>query len=282
MVKRKYDDCFLKPEIKKAGEYQIFKMKGKDERGFDWQVRLSPVSEKTYPADIPATADCDRVELYAGSDPAKIEKISGEMEVTLGKEKEKHNITKSSLVYIPKGLPIERRIAKNPEQPPWVMTFNLTPKRDDAPEKGWINNTAGRKYEHLITDELLTPAFFQMNSAFLTGKSHFWKLVPGPTAQFAFYYVMKTGMFMEPPHSHKNDEWLMFISADPKDMKNLGATMEVAMGDDWEKYSFNYSTFIRFPKGVPHGPFFVRNLQRPFILGHFWAGGEAPHFDNVT
>jgi hypothetical protein len=33
MAKRKFEDNFLKPEITQAGEYQIFKMKGKDARG---------------------------------------------------------------------------------------------------------------------------------------------------------------------------------------------------------------------------------------------------------
>ena len=53
MAKRKYDDMFLKPEITQAGEYQVFTMKGKDSRGFDWKVMLAPITEKTYPAQIP-------------------------------------------------------------------------------------------------------------------------------------------------------------------------------------------------------------------------------------
>ena len=58
MAKRKYDDCFLKPEITQAGEYQIFKMKGKDARGFDWMVRLAPITEM--PVDLEVTAVANR------------------------------------------------------------------------------------------------------------------------------------------------------------------------------------------------------------------------------
>jgi hypothetical protein len=134
MAKRKYDDMFLKPEITQAGDYQIFKMKGKDARGFDWMVRFAPITEKTYPADIAPVVDADRVELYVGSTPADIDKISGEMEVTLGKDKEKYNINKATLVYIPKGEPVAHKIVKKPKEITWLLNMNLTPKY--VPSKG--------------------------------------------------------------------------------------------------------------------------------------------------
>jgi hypothetical protein len=141
-----------------------------------------------------------------------------------------------------------------------------------------------KKYENLVLDNPLHQHAAQppMNSPYLTGNPFFWKLVPGAVGQFAFYYVMRPGMFAEPPHTHKAEEYLMFISSDPKDMKNLGATVEIAFGEEWEKYTFDYSTFVKFPIGVIHCPIFVRNLQRPFFLGHFWPGGEPAHFDNLT
>jgi hypothetical protein len=143
---------------------------------------------------------------------------------------------------------------------------------------------AEKKYAHLVLDKVVSQhrPFEAMNSPYAVATPEFWKGVPGAVGQFAFYYVLRTGMFMEPPHSHKNDEYLMFISSNPKDMKNLGATVEVAFGEEWEKYTFNYSTFVHFPKGVVHCPIFVRKLERPFFLGHFWPGGEPAHFDNVT
>ncbi len=128
MAKRKYDNCFLKPQITQAGEFQIFTMKGKDARGYPWKVRLAPVTTKTYPAEIPETANADRVELYAGSKPAEIDKISGEMEVALGKEGEKYNIDKAAMVYIPKGVPVKHRIIQKPKETTWLLNLTLTPK----------------------------------------------------------------------------------------------------------------------------------------------------------
>jgi hypothetical protein len=128
MARKKYDDMFLKPEITQAGEYQIFKMKGKDARGFDWQVRLAPITEKTYPGEIVKTADADRVELYVGGNPDEIGKLSSEMEVALGSEKEKYDINAAAMLYIPKGVPVQHKIVKKSKDITWLLNFNLTPK----------------------------------------------------------------------------------------------------------------------------------------------------------
>jgi hypothetical protein len=128
MAKRKYEDNFLKPEITQAGEYQIFKMKGKDSRGYDWQVRLAPITEKAYPAEIPETANADRVEVYVGGNPDDIGKLASEVEVSLGKEAEKYGLNAAAMVYIPKGVPIKHKILKKSKDITWLLNFNLTPK----------------------------------------------------------------------------------------------------------------------------------------------------------
>jgi hypothetical protein len=135
MAKRKYDDMFLKPEITQAGDYQIFKMKGKDARGYEWQVRFAPVTEKTYPADIKETVNADRVELYVGGNPDEIGKLASQVEVALGKEKETYDINAAAMVYIPKGMPVKHRIVKKSKDITWLLNFNLTPKYE-APKAG--------------------------------------------------------------------------------------------------------------------------------------------------
>lgn len=135
MAKRKYDKCFLKPQITQAGENQIFTMKGKDARGYNWMVRLAPVTAKTYPAEIPETAKADRIELYVGGKPAEIGNISGAVEVALGTENEKYNIDKAAMVYVPKGVPVKHRIVKNPKETTWLLNLTLTPKYEPPKAK---------------------------------------------------------------------------------------------------------------------------------------------------
>ncbi len=117
------------------------------------------------------------------------------------------------------------------------------------------------------------PTFGKMNSDFVYPGEQL-KEIEGARPNYAIYYVQRAGMFGEPPHSHTNDEYLIFVSADPHDMKNLGATVEVVFGEDWEKYEFSTSTVVRFPKGVQHCPIHVKNFKRPFLFGHLWPMAE--------
>jgi len=142
----------------------------------------------------------------------------------------------------------------------------------------------GNKYEKFIARDIKAPwpSFGPMNSDFLGGNKEITKVIEdvnGARPNFALYYVKRAGMFAEPPHSHPNDEYLMFLSADPHDQKNLGATVEIAFGEEWEKAEFSTSALVFFPKNVLHCPIYVKKMDRPFLFGHFWPMGEEPVMD---
>jgi hypothetical protein len=64
----------------------------------------------------------------------------------------------------------------------------------------------------------------------------FYDDIDGARPNFAVYYIMRTGMFMEGPHYHTAEETLYFVSSNPRDMKNLGATVEIAFEESGEVY----------------------------------------------
>jgi hypothetical protein len=135
MAKTNYDSVFLQPEITQAGEFQVFTIRGKDTRGFDYTVRLSPVSAETIPGDLPETVNADRIELYCGGTPENIEKVSGEIEVKIGKEAEAHHIKEASAVYIPKDVPVKHRVVTEPKETAFMLSFTLTPKWEETAKK---------------------------------------------------------------------------------------------------------------------------------------------------
>ena len=109
-----------------------------------------------------------------------------------------------------------------------------------------------------------------LNSPIVIGGKEMMSAIQGAVPNFALYYVLREGMFMEPPHYHSNDEYLMFISSNPHDMKNLGAVVQIAFGEEWSKVEFSTSTLVLFPKGIQHCPIYVKKMERPFLFGHFW------------
>jgi hypothetical protein len=116
------------------------------------------------------------------------------------------------------------------------------------------------------------------NSPFVASSPELMKAIQGAMPSFAIYYVLKEGMFLERPHYHTNDEYLFFISSDPHDMKNLGATVQVAYGEEWGKVEFSTSALVYFPKNLQHMPLHVKNMKRPFLFGHFWPMAEETNF----
>jgi len=91
-----------------------------------------------------------------------------------------------------------------------------------------------------------------LDSPYVAGGKELMNAIQGSVPNFALYYVLREGMFVEPPHYHINDEYLFFISSDPHDMKNLGAIVQVGYGEEWTKVEFSTSTLLYFPKDVQH------------------------------
>jgi hypothetical protein len=65
-------------------------------------------------------------------------------------------------------------------------------------------------------------------------------------------------------HTHDFDEVLNFIGSDPKNPHDLGAEVEMTVGD--EKFTLTQTTTIFVPRGVPHCPMIHKRVDRPYLL----------------
>jgi hypothetical protein len=95
-----------------------------------------------------------------------------------------------------------------------------------------------------------------------------WPGVTGINTNFAFLYVSKPGLMPDPPHKHDFDEFLYFFSSDPANMNDLGAEVEIALGEEWEKHVMDTSFVLYIPKGLQHCPLNIKKVDRPFYFGH--------------
>ncbi|MCF0120595.1 MAG: hypothetical protein HUJ65_03060 [Oscillospiraceae bacterium] len=69
-----------------------------------------------------------------------------------------------------------------------------------------------------------------------------------------------------PPHMHKENEIIMLIGVDPENHGELGAEVELCIGEDMEKYVFTKTCTIIIPGGTPHGNFHVVEAKKPWIF----------------
>ena len=114
-------------EIKKYQDLEVFELKGKDARGFDWAVQMSPVDAIPLMKE-PAAVDADRVKAYIGGDPTDVKDIGTSIEVSLGSEPEVYTIDSAAVTYIPKGTPHRQRVLKKAARESFVLTLTLPPK----------------------------------------------------------------------------------------------------------------------------------------------------------
>jgi hypothetical protein len=123
----KYQKYILTGEVKHYGDLQVFELKGKDARGFDWAVQMSPVGAIPLMKE-PAAVDADRVKAYIGGDPKNVKDIGTRIEVSMGSEPEVYTIDSAAVTYIPKGIPHRQRVLKKAETESFVLTLTLPPK----------------------------------------------------------------------------------------------------------------------------------------------------------
>ena len=82
---------------------------------------------------------------------------------------------------------------------------------------------------------------------------------------FTFSFV-KADARAHDPHTHPHTEILGFFSADPNSPDELGAEVEMAMGEELERVVMTKSTLLFLPPDTIHCPMIFRNVRKPFIF----------------
>ena len=124
--KSKYAKYILAPEIKQYQDLQVFEIKGKDIRGYDWVLQMAPVEAIPLMNETGAV-NADRAKAYIGA-PDNVKDLGTEIEISMGAEPEVYKLDSASVIYIPKGTPQRQRILNKPTKPSFALTLTLPPK----------------------------------------------------------------------------------------------------------------------------------------------------------
>jgi hypothetical protein len=84
-----------------------------------------------------------------------------------------------------------------------------------------------------------------------------------------------TGMSRK-PHVHKYDEAVFFIGTDPHHLDELGAEVEISIGEEGkeEKHTFDKPTVLIAPAGLYHCPIVTKKIDRPYVCMAVSLTGE--------
>jgi hypothetical protein len=80
------------------------------------------------------------------------------------------------------------------------------------------------------------------------------------------YHCISKPMSFDKPHSHEFTELLCFIGGDPTNILDLGAEVEVCLGEEGEKHYLNTAGVVSIPAGLVHCPINIKNVKKPIVF----------------
>ena len=79
-------------------------------------------------------------------------------------------------------------------------------------------------------------------------------------------YITQPYLMEEKPHSHDFDQFLHFYGADPSNVREFGAEVELYLGEEGEKHVITATTIVHIPKGMIHCPLNFKKVDKPIIF----------------
>lgn len=97
------------------------------------------------------------------------------------------------------------------------------------------------------------------------------------------YHCISKPMSFDRTHAHDFPEMLCFIGGDPTNLTNLGAEIEMTLGDgdEAEIHTITSAAVVSIPGGLKHCPIVFKRVDKPLVflevsLTRIWRPGGRP------
>ena len=205
--------------------------------------------------------------------------MGGEIEFWLGDEK--HILTTSCLIFVPRGLKHCPLIIRRVDRPIFHFatgTKGTYVREKDSPlnaRKGEVQTMAETQYgKYIITQEKahMIRSDWDKDKGKSDSMIHLLSL-DNEVLKGAFYlecawFVKGSDKPSPEAHIHDFDEVIAFFGNNPEAPYDLGGEIEIWLGD--EKHVITQSCLVFVPKGLKHCPLIIRRVDRPIF--HFSTG----------
>jgi len=269
MADTKYGHMVKKLDFQESPFGKLVWLMGKDLEGmnlsFAW-VYSNMVGEYTPGKSGGHVHPCGECFVFAGLDYNNPNYLGAEIEEAMGEEGEKHVFDTTTVIAVPAGFRHNPMVARKSDKTYGILMIMLDGenKFTDLPERSGPLPT-GEKYSHLV--KKLEMRDIQRkeggNADIIAGWNG--KGLEGLNLNFTWAFHTGLGAWHEKdPHTHPNDECLLFVGLDPDNPGSLGAEIEIAMGEELEKHVFDTPTVVVVPGGLVHCPLITRKVDRPY------------------
>lgn len=88
---------------------------------------------------------------------------------------------------------------------------------------------------------------------------------------FRYTYIFGEPFTFENPHSHDYDQFLIFLGS-PENIRDFDAEVDIALGEEGERYPITSNTLVYVPKGLVHTPFYFKRISKPIMFINMFFG----------
>jgi uncharacterized RmlC-like cupin family protein len=238
------------------------------------------------------THDFNQALLFLGADTNDIGALGAEVELCLGEEGEKHMITTSTAISVPRGFPHFPANITRLEKRFIFMTvscsseYNVIPfsSEEDPLKNPPVMSFMSKHRSHIINLPFTRKGAWSYGPTNTDDSGGHLAFINGRDPGFDFLIMCESikkapyrfGPNPETPHVHPKPEILFFIGTNTEDLTDLGGEAEISIGDEKEIHVFDKSTAIVLPGGVPHCPLTITKVDRPFYLTDVRPYGNPP------
>jgi hypothetical protein len=278
----KYGDLVKKLNFQKgrggANAKELTFMGGDQLAGFEFNFIIG-VYDQTgdwAPGSGAHTHPFDECLLFFGYDDYDLNYLGSDMELSLGKEQEKHKFSVPTVVIAPRGIPHNPLITEKVYKPFGHFHLALSAKYSGA-RAALEGTTDGNKYTHLLKTMSAKKGPGGANAVQVLSMSG--EELEGFNLNFTMGLYNKIGQWYpgKGAHIHPYDECLIFFGHNTDNLSYLGAELTIEIGKEHEKYTFGVPTAVALPRGLPHFPIVCNKVEKPYSVMQI---GLAPTYES--
>jgi hypothetical protein len=215
--------------------------------------------------------DSDALLMLIGGDPEDPEELGAEIELWI--ENDKLTLTHTCFVFVPAGAAYGNITVRNVKSPVFfysclmnASSYQALPAQATAPAGTYAGNYV-EKYAPVDGRIPEAPEGFLKFLLWIDGK----KLSGAPYMEAVWFLSSNdTG---PAGHAHDFDEIIGFIGSDPEHPEELGAEVQLVLGE--RIVTITKSGLFFIPRGITHSPIIVPRLDRPIY--HFSGGNGGDY-----
>jgi hypothetical protein len=240
----------------------------------------------------PHVHDFDQVMLWLGADANDMGELGAEVELCLGAEAEKHMITNTTVVAVPRGMPHFPASITRMDKRFIFLTVSCAPEYKETvlrADKKIFEKEPALMFNAKYRDNIINISFMRKGAWSYGPKNRddsggSLAFIRGREGMFDFLIMCESikkapyrfGPEPDKPHVHPRPEILFFMGTDLNDLSRLGAEVEICLGKEMERHLINTPTAVVIPGGLAHNPLVITRIDRPMILIDIRPFGSPP------